>query len=94
VVYDNQLVRAALKTAEADSLFNRIGPGVWHTGDFDSIWFMRAGIPSLTLCAQDSDGQIPNLHRPEDTVENVDASLLPIAVEFAEATIRRLAQSM
>ncbi len=94
VVYDNQLVRSALETAEADSLFNRIGPGVWHTGDFDSIWFMRAGIPSLTLSAQDNDGQIPNLHRPGDTVENVDASLLPIAVEFAEATIRRLAQSM
>lgn len=83
-----------LPSIEADSLFNRIGPGVWHTGDFDSIWFTRIGIPSLTLSAQDNDGQIPNLHSPGDTVENVDASLLPIAVEFAEATIRRLAQSM
>lgn len=94
VVYDNPLVSAANETSKADPRFSRISQGVWHTGDFDSIWFMRAGIPSLTLSAQNSDGQIPNLHRPGDTVENVDPALLPMAVEFAEATIRRLARSM
>ncbi|MFO7559174.1 MAG: M28 family peptidase [Desulfobacterales bacterium] len=91
VIYDNALARAAMETASSESRFNKIKTSVWHTGDFDSIWFVRGGIPGLTLSAQDENGQIPNLHRPSDTIENVDASLPPFAVEFAEATVRRLA---
>jgi hypothetical protein len=93
VVYDNALVKAALHTAAADPRFQDVKPGVWHTGDFDSIWFCRAGIPSLTLSAQDEQGLIPNLHRPSDTLENVDANLPAHAVDLAEATVRRLAAS-
>ena len=92
VHYDNALVDAALETAASDPRFVDVKPGVWHTGDFDSLWFARAGIPSLTLSAQDQDGLIPNLHRPTDTIENVDATLPGHAVNFAEATVRRLAQ--
>ncbi len=91
VVYDNALVDAALETAADEPQFEGVKPGVWHTGDFDSIWFARAGIPSLTLSAQDEEGNIPNLHRPTDTIENVDEALPRFAVDFAEATIRRLA---
>jgi len=92
VVYDNALVDAALETASSDPRFTDVTPGVWHTGDFDSLWFARAGIPSLTLSAQDKEGLIPNLHRPTDTIENVDETLPAHAVDFAEASIRRLAQ--
>jgi hypothetical protein len=94
VVYDNALASAALETASTDSRFNKIKPSVWHTGDFDSIWFVRDGIPGLTLSAQDENGRIPNLHRPSDTIENVDASLPALAVDFAEATVRRLANQV
>jgi hypothetical protein len=94
VVYDNALADAALETASADSRFHNVKPSVWHTGDFDSIWFIRGGIPGLTLSAQDENGRIPNLHRPSDTIENVDASLPGLAVEFAEATVRRLAEKV
>lgn len=90
VVYDNALVKAALQTASTDARFSDVQPGVWHTGDFDSIWFCRAGIPSLTLSAQDAQGLIPNLHRPSDTLENVDVKLPGHAVDFAEATVQRL----
>jgi len=91
VNYDNALVDAALATASSDPRFADVTPGVWHTGDFDSLWFTRAGIPSLTLSAQDEHGLILNLHRPTDTIANVDEALPPHAVDFAEATIRRLA---
>jgi Zn-dependent M28 family amino/carboxypeptidase len=94
VIYDNALASAALETASKDSRFNKIKPSVWHTGDFDSIWFVRDGIPGLTLSAQDENGRIPNLHRPSDTIENVDASLPALAVDFAEATVRRLAKGL
>jgi len=91
IVYDNALVHAALETAASEPRFKTVKPAVWHTGDFDSIWFARAGVPSLTLSAQDEEGLIPNLHRPTDTLQNVDESLPRLAVDFAEATIRRLA---
>ncbi len=92
VVYDNPLVDAALETAASEPRFSDVKPGIWHTGDFDSIWFARAGIPSLTLSAQDEQGLIANLHRPSDTIENVDETLPVHVVDFAEATIRRLAE--
>lgn len=91
VVYDNPLVDAARRVAATDSRFNDVRTGVWHTGDFDSIWFARAGVQSLTLSAQDGEGCIPNLHRPTDVIENVDEAVPRLAVDFAEATIRRLA---
>ncbi len=91
IVYQNALVDAALQTAASDPRFQDVQAGVWHTGDFDSAWFARAGIPSLTLSAQDEQGLIPNLHRPGDTLENVDENLPRQAVDFAEATLWRLA---
>jgi Iap family predicted aminopeptidase len=73
--------------AEENSRFADIATASWHTGDFDSIWFERAGIPSLTLSAQDENGLIPHLHRPGDTIENVDLTLLPQTTDFAVATL-------
>ena len=93
VKYDNPLVDAAIKTAREESRFHGISTGEWHTGDFDSIWFERSGIPSLTLSSQDENGQIPNLHRPGDTLENVNMSMPPQAVDFAEAVSRNLAKT-
>jgi Iap family predicted aminopeptidase len=87
-------VDAALQTAASEPRFDGVKPGVWHTGDFDSLWFARAGIPSLTLSAQDSDGCIPNLHRPTDTIDNVDPTLPGLAVDFAAATAKRLAENL
>ncbi len=92
VVYDNSLVNTALNVAETDSRFVDVRPGVWRTGDFDSLWFARAGIPSLTISAQDIDGQIAHLHRPSDTVENVDPAVVRLAVDLGEAIAHRLAQ--
>jgi len=91
VPYDNPLVRAARETAAGDLRFGGIMEGAWHTGDFDTIWYARGDIPSLTLSAQDDKGRIPNLHRPEDTIQNVDGLLPALAADFAEATARCLA---
>ncbi len=93
VKYDNPLVDAAIKTAREEDRFHGITTGEWHTGDFDSIWFERGGIPSLTLSSQDEKGQIPHLHRPGDTLANINMSMPPQAVDFAEATARNLAEA-
>jgi len=94
VKYNNPLVDAAVRTAAGEDRFKDISTGNWHTGDFDSIWFQRSGIPSLTISAQDEMGRIPNLHRPGDTIENVDVSLPLKAIDFAEATVRNLARQL
>ncbi|MCP5066791.1 MAG: peptidase M28, partial [bacterium] len=73
--------------------FQGVEPGEWHTGDFDSLWFARDSVSSLTPAALDAQGRIPPLHRPSDTLENVDPEVVGQAVDFAEATVRRLAAS-
>ncbi len=91
VIYDNALVDSAKEITQINSTFKSVETGEWHTGDFDSICFNRAGIPSLTLAAIDDAGQIPYLHRPDDTLENIDKDLPGFAVDFAEAVVRHLA---
>jgi acetylornithine deacetylase/succinyl-diaminopimelate desuccinylase-like protein len=90
LIYKGKLVDTAIETAKNDARFNSVKQGSWHTGDFDTIWFARAGIQSLTLSAQDTDGTISHLHRPGDTVENIDESLPAFTVDFAETLIRNL----
>ncbi len=90
ITYKNKLVDAAIMTARDDKKFNCVETASWHTGDFDTIWFARAGIPCLTLTAQDKEGAIPNLHRPEDVIENIDESLTGFTIDFAESLVRRM----
>ncbi|MCK5310627.1 MAG: M28 family peptidase [Desulfobacteraceae bacterium] len=90
VYYKGALVDAALKTAKSEDRFNSVKEASWHTGDFDTIWFARAGIESLTLSVQDKNGAILNLHRPGDTIENIDESLPAFTISFAETLIRNL----
>jgi len=93
IVYANALIEAAVHVAANDARFSDIQKGPWHTGDFDSSWFARAGIPAMTLSARDEHGLIPNLHRPSDTLSNVIEALPRHAVDFAESVVRRLATS-
>lgn len=90
VHYDNLLVKAARRVAEENPRYADITTANWHTGDFDTIWFARAGIPSLTLSSQDENGLIAHLHRPEDTIENVDLGLPPHATDFAVAILESI----
>jgi Zn-dependent M28 family amino/carboxypeptidase len=90
VRYDNTLTEIAIRLIRENSRFTDIGISSWHTGDFDSIWFAHAGIPSLTLSAQDENGLIPHLHRPGDTIENVDLDLLPLGTDFSVALLDSL----
>jgi hypothetical protein len=93
VVYNNTLFDTAFKITRENEQFHNIKQADWHTGDFDTIWFARAGIPSLTISAQDENGLIPYLHRKEDTIDNIDEKLPLFAVDFAETIVRHLAKA-
>jgi hypothetical protein len=93
VVYDNALFDAAVKTIDENPEFGTIKPASWHTGDFDTIWFAREGILSLTLSAQDEHGCIPHLHRRQDTMDTVDEKQVQFSVDFAEAVVRTMVRT-
>jgi Peptidase family M28 len=84
IVYDNKLVKIAKETTTQTPDLKDVSTGEWHTADFDSVWFQRAGIPSVTLAALDKNGRMPNIHRPSDTLANVDFTPMGKAIILAE----------
>ncbi len=85
IVYDNELVKTAKEVTAKIASLQEVKTGAWHTADFDSVWFQRAGIPSVTLAALDKNGRMPNIHRPTDILSNVDFNPMEKAIILAEA---------
>lgn len=84
IVYDNNLIQIAKQTVAELPALKNVTTGAWHTADFDSVWFQRAGIPAVTLAALDANGRMPNIHRPTDILANVDFLPMEKAVILAE----------
>lgn len=89
IEYSNPLMRSAERILEEKPFRGLVTPARWHTADFDSVWFVRQGIPVMTLTAINSQGKMPNVHRPEDQLLVTELSAIPIAVDFAIQTIVR-----
>lgn len=85
--YDNDLTKLARAVTTYPNFANRAQVGRWHTADFDSAWFLRAGLPTLALCALDTDGTMPRIHRPADTLDAVDEMPMHTAIDFAERVV-------
>lgn len=83
IVYENTLTTTAKNICANETTFKNISIGAWHTGDFDSVWFQRAGIPSLTLAALDKQGKMPYIHRPTDTFEKLDFKPMQQSIDLA-----------
>lgn len=90
IVYDNKIIQSAKEIIAQDADLQHVTTGSWHTADFDSVWFQRAGMPCVTLAALDSDGRMPNIHSPTDTIENVDFKPMNDAIELAEQIALKL----
>lgn len=90
IQYDNPLTKIAQQVIKESVDLQDVSTGCWHTADFDSVWFQRAGIPCLTLAALDQNGQMPRIHRPEDTLDKVDFSPMEQAIDLAEKIARRI----
>ena len=85
IVYDNKLVKTAKEVTANIATLKEVKTGAWHTADLDSVWFQRAGIPSVTLAALDKNGRMPNIHRLTDILANVDFKPMEKAIILAEA---------
>ncbi|TAH14334.1 MAG: M28 family peptidase [Runella slithyformis] len=85
ITYDNIVAQTALQIVQNDSRFRNVLADSWHTADFDSAWFARAGVPCLTLAALDANGLMPHIHRPQDTLDHVDTRPMLQAIDLAES---------
>ena len=88
--YDTPLAAAARALTHLNKRFEAIGPARHHVGDFDSVWFVRDGISSLTLAAYDENGMMPRIHTMDDTARGLDMTIVEEAAAFGEAIIRTL----
>jgi hypothetical protein len=93
IVYDNRLIQLAKQSVNELPTLKEVTTGAWHTADFDSVWFQRAGIPAVTLAALDSNGRMPNIHRPTDILSNVDFVPMEKAIILAEKIGEHLNQT-
>ena len=87
--YANPLTQIARDLVATPSFHDRSQIGRWHMPDFDSVWFVRAGVSTLALCALAPDGTMPRIHRPDDTLDAVDETPMHDAVDLAEAVVRQ-----
>lgn len=94
IQYNNLATDTARNLLQTEPFKSTAQLGRWHTADFDSVWFVRQNIPVLTLCALDKNGEMPHIHRPDDTVDQVDTSPMYAAVTLAEAVFRRLSVAL
>lgn len=85
IEYDNIVTQSAINIIQNNRHFGQVGTGCWHTADFDSAWFVRAGIPCVTLSALDENGLMPHIHRPEDTLDHIDTQPMLLAIDLAKA---------
>lgn len=86
--YTNALTDLARRLVAQPAFAQRTQVGHWHTADFDSVWFVRAGLPTLALCALAADGTMPRIHRPDDVPDLVDEQPMYAAVDLAETVVR------
>ncbi len=87
--YENDLTRLATDMIRQPDFAAHAQVGRWHTADFDSVWFVRAGVPTLALCALAPNGTMPRIHRPDDTPEHLDPRPMQTAIALAVAVVGR-----
>ena len=46
----------------------------------------------MTLSALDAEGTMPNIHRPEDTIDHVYEAPMHQAIDFAVAIAQKISQ--
>jgi len=90
VYYQGPLLDAANMLSKQGPRFSGINAGEHHVGDFDSIWFKRAGVSVLTIASYDDEGLMPHIHTPEDKAAHVDLAQVGLSALFGEALVRLL----
>jgi Peptidase family M28 len=76
------IYKMARKVAETQAKFNGIVERPFRTTNVDSAPFARHGIPCLTITSVDNTGLPTYIHRPEDTMSNVNLDSVQLTVDY------------
>jgi hypothetical protein len=76
------IYKTARHIAETQPKFNSIIERPFRTTNVDSAPFARHGIPCLTLTSVDNTGLPTYIHRPEDTMSNVNMDSVQLTVDY------------
>ena len=90
VHYYGELMKAAKQASLQNPKFKGITAGIHRVGDFDSVWFARGGISTLTIASYDDEAMMPHIHTPKDTRAFVDIRQMVLSAAYGEALIRLL----
>jgi hypothetical protein len=85
IIYRHDARLVELAAAHARDDLER-EPYTWRLGTDGTIPAMR-GFASLTLCATDAYGRVPDLHGQGDTADRIETASILRAVELAESLI-------
>ena len=85
---DPYLVGLAEEAASA--IGRRINNTVMAVGATDGSAFAREGIPSVSICCQDSSRLVPNYHTRHDTIEYVRPESLEVTLRLVLEMLRRI----
>lgn len=88
VHYDNDLTKSALLLSRSNDAFANVQSGEHGVGDFDTVWFARDGMQTVSLASYDRHGMMPGIHTPADTADRVNVKTMETAARFAEALVR------
>lgn len=90
IFYNNTVTEMARRLVRSNERFRNIEPGKHRVGDFDSVWFQRGGVPSVTIASYGDDELMPYNHTMNDKARYVDLKQVELASGFAEAIIRMI----
>jgi hypothetical protein len=76
------IYKKARHIAESQPKFNGIIERPFRTTNVDSAPFARHGIPCLTITSVDNTGLPTYIHRPEDTMSNVNMESVQLTVDY------------
>jgi Iap family predicted aminopeptidase len=76
------IYKTARHIAETQPKFKSIIERPFRTTNVDSAPFARHGIPCLTLTSVDNTGLPTYIHRPEDTLSNVNMDAVQLTVDY------------
>lgn len=85
---DPYLVDAAQRAAAVNGY--EIKTATMAVGATDASAFCRKGIPSVSLCCYNSARLMPNYHTRHDTIENLSAESLAVALQMVIEMIKRI----
>ena len=86
------LYKTARTVAETTPKYKSIIERPFRTTNVDSAPFAQKGVPSLTITSVDKNGLPTFIHRPEDTLSNVNPDSVQLTIDYTIDIVKKYTQ--